>query len=172
MNQKIITIAGILFAVIFIVALALVFKNVMGFTDTANKQLTHIQELVESADLSAYDRKVVSGDSVVSAINKLRETSNGTKMSYVVIENNTPTCYGIHKFDNAQPIKSDGSVASDGDTVAYYLAGEVADSDFDSYKSYNKRADEEGFISPVKEYNSYIMITSNGVAVGVVFKEA
>ena len=29
MNQKIITIAGILFAVIFVVALALVFKNVM-----------------------------------------------------------------------------------------------------------------------------------------------
>lgn len=177
MNQKIITIAGILFAVIFIVALALVFKNVMRFTDTANKQLTHIQELVESADLSAYDRKVVSGDSVVSAINKFREASNGTKMSYVVIDaDNENQYYGMHKFKDITAVKKDpSSVEENMQNIDYYKPVKLDDSndDYTTYYPYDTtiKLGTKGSINPVTEYESYILMTENDVIIGVVFKE-
>ena len=84
MNKKMITIAEIMFAIMFIVLMATLFNTVTRFGNQANNMILNIQQSIEDSDLKAYDNAIISGDAVRSLINGMKETRNGTKMSYMV----------------------------------------------------------------------------------------
>lgn len=163
MNRKIIEIASIAFALVFIILMALIFGNVIDFGNKANNNIMDLKQAVVEADIEQYNGSVVSGDTVISTINKLKETKNGIKMSYAV-------CSGSESSSSAwtyygfKAMKYDSSVGSSGG----YMGTTTASDTYASYKT-SLRPGNNGYISPVQEYTSKIVINENGVLVGIKF---
>lgn len=84
MGDKLVTIAKIMFALVFIIVLAEIFTQVITFGNRSNRQLQAIENNVIEAELAPYDDTIVSGDVVIATINKLQISRNGTKMEYTV----------------------------------------------------------------------------------------
>lgn len=164
-----VTIAEIVFALVFIILMATIFSTVTNFGDSANTALEGIRESIDRAELQAYNNATVSGDTVIATINKLRETKNGLKVSYYVAEltNVTDECifgYGAVTSDN----NSNELVNSDNKSTGYYSSTAKS-----TYKSYNTilKPGEDGFINPVSEYKSILLFNSNGVFIGMAFEQ-
>lgn len=166
MNTKIITIAGIAFALVFVIIMALIFNNVLDFGNSANADITNIKESIASADLEQYNNKIVSGDTVASTINKMKETKDGLKMSYIVCKSPSESTSASNWMvfgqsavmaGTSNPLKhADGtndtnlSLTSAGDRYVTYVTSSKT-------------------ISPVKEYKANILLSGNDVVVGIKF---
>ena len=153
MNQKILMIAGIVFALVFIIAIAGILSGVINFSENMNRGISHLNEQIMESEFEIYNNTTVSGDRVVAAINRLKETKSGLKMSYAVYTTSGWQYYGHQGF----------SVNAGDDTVSF--GSSVA------YRSYNTgtQVTDAGFISPAKEYKSTIVMNKNGVVVGIAF---
>ena len=122
MDRKIVTIAEIGFALVFVMILSFIFYNIYGYSNDLNLDVETMQEVVNEADLAPYDNKTVSGDTVMSTINKMKEAKGGLSMSYGVCNGSTATAsnwqfygYGALKY------------ASGEGNPAYYADGDEAD---------------------------------------------
>lgn len=173
MNKKIITIAEVGFALIFVIIMAVIVSTVLGFGNKANISLSSMEQAMEEADLAIYNGQTVSGDTVTATINKLKETKNGIKMSYVVNSNDTN---GWIAYGNKSIVARTDSTAS---SLYYYnystqTVEELTDLQVGTsgeYASYNIKPGEEGFISPVDEYEANLVFNTNSVVVGVMFNK-
>lgn len=163
MGKKIITIAEIAFAVVFIMIIAVLFRTVMGFGDNANNTLNNIQKSIEDAEMQSYDNSIVSGDNVVSTINKLMETKNNVRLSYLV----DGESYGYSVLASPGSGKVYDSAGSEISSVGTVTANS-------SYKKYptSLRPGDSEFISPVAEYESQLAFNANGTLVGIIFTPA
>lgn len=84
MNKKIITIAGIVFALIFVVLLAVMMGTITTKANSANSKLVDTLEMTDNTSLSIYDGKVVKGESVISAIQNIKNIGGGMKLQITV----------------------------------------------------------------------------------------
>lgn len=84
MNKKIITIAGIIFALIFVVLLAVMMGTITTKANSANSKLVDTLEMTDNTSLSIYDNKIVKGESVISAIQNVRNLGGGVKLEIKV----------------------------------------------------------------------------------------
>lgn len=84
MNKKIITIAGIIFALIFVVLLAVMMGTITTKANSANSKLVDTLEMTDNTSLSIYDNKIVKGESVISAIQNVRNLGGGVKLEITV----------------------------------------------------------------------------------------
>ena len=171
MDRKIVTIAEIGFALVFVMILSFIFYNIYGYSNDLNLDVETMQEVVNEADLAPYDNKTVSGDAVMSTINKMKEAKGGLSMSYGVCNGSTATAsnwqfygYGALKY------------ASGEGNPAYYADGDEADNVYvtspsSSYTTHDTSLlpNETGYISPVDTYTSQLVFNQNGVLVGMVF---
>lgn len=164
LDKKILAIAGIVFALVFVILMSLIFMNVINFGEVANNSIERITQVTEEANLEQYNETVVSGDTIIATINKVKETRNGIKMSYAVC-NGAPnsasswTKYGYCKLEYS---------ASEGAEKKYTTIG----TGVTEYKTYDltlTSSDSNKYISPVQEYTSHIITSTNGMIVGVVF---
>lgn len=168
MNKKIITIAEIAFALIFIILMSLIFSNVLGFGNGANANLAKIKEYAAEASLTPYDNTIVSGDTVVSTINKMKETDDGLKLSYIVETRSGWNTYGhksiTHGTGAGTVFGSDGKVVNN-------MTIQTSSNSYSTYRITMRPGDEE-YISPVSEYEAKLLFNTNGVLLGVLFEEA
>lgn len=166
MGKKIITIAEIIFAIVFIIIMALLFNTVTNFGDSANESLTNIKQSIEDADIASYNNTTVSGDTVVSTINKLKTTKNGVKLSYYVdLDTLADNSFGyctIKSGNGAKVLDSDGKE----------LSGYTYSSAETTYVTYKGKAGNTSeFISPVENYTSKLAFNENGVLIGMIFEK-
>ena len=172
MDKKIIVTAEIAFAMAFIVVMALIMSTVSGFGTSTNKRLTNMRETAQMAEFAPYNEGIVSGDTVISTINKLKETPNGTKMSYGVCHGgNMATSsnwkfYGIKRF-----------VYASGQSALYTANNAVVSNlkigSAQAYTTYDvsTAVGAAGYISPAKEYRASILHNKNGNMMGIIFVE-
>lgn len=168
MNQKIITIAGIVFALIFIVLLAVMMSTVTEKTNTANAQMVDTLAMTEGTDLNTMDGSTVRGNMVTSTIKNGKSDSGKDKMFYVVTTGGaggtTTTYYGYGEDGSSMEVFD-----KNGENLDYTeaISGYTPSS---TYVSYNvtdtSRAD---YINEKSAYNAHVLYSKNGVAVGVHF---
>ena len=106
MNQKIIDIAKIVFALIFVVLLAVMMGTISSKGNAANTQLVDTLEMTSNQNLDRYaDGAEVSGEAVVYAINNVDNIGGNTKMCVTVKTkaNTTGVKYGY--IDNGASAK-------------------------------------------------------------------
>lgn len=157
MDRKIVEIALIVFALMFVVLLSIAFGHVVGFGNKANNQIYGIERAIVEADLEQYDNKVISGDAVISTVNKMKELKDGTKMSYAIKADGTWIAYGH------SAIAAVGSIDSIDDSMVG--SAEV------EYTKYEAQVGENGFVSPVDSYKSKVVANTNGVIIGIAFEK-
>lgn len=86
MNKKIITIAGIVFALIFVVLLAVMMGTITNKANSANTKLVDTLEMTDNTSLETYaDESIVKGESVVSAIKNVKSIGGNLKLKITVI---------------------------------------------------------------------------------------
>lgn len=180
MDKKIITIAEVGFALIFIILMASIVGNVIGFGNASNDKLEHIRETVNNAELESYNGSIVSGDTVISTINKMTESDTGVKMSYAVCYNQSnPSLtdtgteshwnfYGCKKIEFSSGAQElvDSNNNSNNPNIENLKSGDGGE--YTKYKIATKPG-ETGYISPVQEFTSTLAFNSNGVLIGIVF---
>lgn len=164
MNKKLITIAEIVFAVVFIILMSQIFGTVNTFGTSINTKLVNIQQSINESDMTAYDGSVVSGDSVRSMINNMKETRNGIKLSYMVVNDASQTGYGYNAITTDT---TNTALDSNGDVIENFGLQDVT-STYNKYDITTKISDDE-FINPVDKYQSYLVFNANGAIVGVTF---
>lgn len=155
-DRKITEIALIIFALVFVILMSIMFGHVVGFGNNTNEQLSNMNRAVIEADLMNYDDTVISGDTVISTINKMKELKDGTKMSYTV-KTTSWTDYGH------QAVAGAGSIDS-------IDAGNVGTAEVE-YKKYSAEVGDSDFISPVDSYKSKVVANENGVIIGIAFEK-
>ncbi len=168
MNRKIVEIVGILMALVFVGVMGVIFTNVIDFGKKAEVNMESLTESVDQAELESYNGKIVSGESVISAINKLKETPNGIKMSYVVSTTGSTTSWVGYGY---QGIKYDATAA--GTSTYGYKIG-INTTAVTKYAEYNTSLEvtDSKFINPVVNYKSDIVFSKNGAILGIAFCKA
>ena len=174
LNKKLITIAEIIFALVFIVMLAVLFTSVMNFSKDTNTKIEGLQKQIADAELESYNggkndnnKMVVSGATVQSTINKLKTTNNGLKLSYIVKIGTSYTQYGHSYISSGSGSGNSALINGLGESVGVKLGTYN-----DTYKTYgNLKPGATGFISPVKEFKSQLLFNKNGVLVGIYFEQ-
>ena len=167
MDKKIITIVEIVFAMVFVMIMALLFKTVTDNTNKQTKLMENLQESITNTELQSYDGTRVSGDTVRSVINKMESTENGIRMSYYVVQNGGSYKYGYKHITDVGA----------GTGALYDSNGASINASFDAtnykYETYNltTQPSSSEFISPVVTYESKIVFNVNGAIIGIMFTE-
>lgn len=161
-----ITIAGIIFSLVFICIMASIFFVVNNQGSGIQNDLLNTKENMVSAEFEAYNEKTVSGDTVISTINKFKQTNTGLKMSYGVCTGSVSSS-GNWKYYGHLGI---GFSSSAGASKWYSQAKATSD----KYTLYNTtlKPGASGYISPTQEFKAHLVKSANDVVVGVVFVKA
>jgi hypothetical protein len=168
MNKKIITIASIVFALIFIVILAVMMGTITNKANSANTKLVDTLEMSDGMELSNYDNGVIKGSGVVNAIKNGKSIAGSQKIWMMVVtkKNNTKKVYGY------------GELGSGSTTTLYYNDGSSTKQEFeynvksnsDTYVTYdvtdNNSAD---YINEQVSFKSYLVKNKNNVVLGIYF---
>lgn len=163
MGNKILVIVGIIFSLIFAIFLINIFSNVTELGNIANNNIMTIQQNIEKADLEAYNDKIVSGDTVISTINKMQTTTNGYKLSYGVCLGSEGTSSNW-KFYGYKGLKFSSAVGSSG----HYIIASTPQVEYINYET-SLKPGNSGYISPVDEFNAHIVTNENGIIIGIIF---
>lgn len=179
MNKKIVTIAEIAFALVFVLIIAVIFSRVYNVGNTINLDIENMQETINDAGLAPYDDKTVSGDTVMSTINKMETTRNGMAMSYAVCASSGDGAQAVEgnwEFYGHQAIGFTSNQANAEDITLFdsngnKITGLGSAASQSTYTKYNTNLvpNENGYISPVKTYLSKLVFNKNGVLVGMAF---
>ena len=85
MNKKILTITGIVFALIFVVILSVMMSTITTKGNDANTQLVDTLEMTSNANLDLYEHGAsVKGEQVINAIKNVRNLGGDVKMVITV----------------------------------------------------------------------------------------
>lgn len=164
MNEKIIAIAGIVFALIFIVLLAVMMSTVTEKTNTANAQMVDTLAMTEGTDVSQLDGEDVKGNYVISTINN-GKTSSGEKMAYLVKTRASDdyVYYGYGSDSGNNVDITDESAAETG--ISQVGMG-------NEYKSYNiTDSSSPDYVNETDVFILNVLKNNNDVVVGVAFTQ-
>lgn len=85
MGKKIITIASIVFALIFVVLLAVMMGTITNKGNSANTKLVDTLEMTDSTSLDTYaDGSIIKGEAVISAIKNVKTIGGNLKLQIIV----------------------------------------------------------------------------------------
>lgn len=160
MNKKIITIAEIVFALIFVVILAVIMGTITNKGNSANTKLVDTLEMTDGMSLQNYDGTQVKGGAVVNAIRNGKSLGGDLKL-FIWVDTGMDTtgkCYGYGKSSGGNSINTvnfSKSVYTD-----------------DSYNNYTApSSDSADYISESAEFASKLVKNSNDVIVGIYFEQ-
>jgi hypothetical protein len=165
MNNKIIAVVSMILALIFTSALILIYSNIDKFSRGAQNEVSTINSNAVYSEFEAYNDTTVSGDTVISTINKFRETRDGVKLSYLVIRDSTIGKYGLSNI-----IKGTNSAKVlykfNGDAISGYIVNDITKESSATYVLYDNDSSLE--IYPNDKYKSTVACRS-GYPIGIIF---
>lgn len=163
MDHKIVTIAGIVFSMVFIMIMASIFFVAQDYGESTHNEMLNTKQRAVAAELESYNERIVSGDTVISTINKMKETTDGLKLSYGVCVT-SPSEEGNWQWYGYGGLK----YSSESGASGYYTGTQ---STVTSYKLYDTtiKPGTDGYVSPTKEFKAHLISNTNGIIVGIVF---
>ena len=166
MNTKIITIASVVFALIFVVLLAVMMGTITNKGNSANTKLVDTLEISSGTDLSGYDNVTIKGSTVISAITNGKTLNGDTKMWIMVETGEQTSVYGYGtKTGDASDLLDD---------LQYSDATEFTKSVYAStqYTYYsNSDSSSSDYINEAAYFDSNIISNKNGIIVGIYCKQ-
>lgn len=164
MNKKIITIAGIVFALIFVVLLAIMMGTITNKTNSANTKLVDTLEMSDGMDLANYENTMIKGSSVENAIKNGKSLGGNLKLFfYVETGEGSEEVYG---YGTKSGSAMSGLKMSDGSSFNKSVARSNV------YKSYGQNdSTKKDYINESAEFNSYTIKNENNVTVGLYLKQ-
>ena len=194
MDKKVLLIAVIVFALIFVVLMAVLMGTVTNKTNAANTKLVDTLDMTEGMELSNYDGATMKGNAVINAINNGKSLGGKTKLwIYVITKGNgdaknthgeiygyadTASGTGTGSFGamyyskNTSKANNGGWVADAKAAVKDTSKSTMADTILPSanYRTYSAPlSTEANFINESAEFSSYLVRNVNDVVVGIYF---
>ena len=144
MNKKIIVIAEITFALIFVVLLALFMSTITSKGNVANTNLINTLETTGGTSLQQYDNGQMKGEAVINAIRNVKTLGDDVKLELVVF-----------------------NTKDTGGTAYGYVKGET------TIKAYEKpdNNDDKLYINPAADYITKLVRNKNNVVIGIHFSQ-
>lgn len=148
MSKKIITIAEIVFALIFVVILALFMSTITNKGNSANTKLVDTLEMTDNTSLNSYDGSEMKGEAVINAIKNVKSIGGDLKLKVVVKTkmNTSGAEYGFTATSATEPVAYDGTAAS-------------------------KDSGHNDYINPSALFSSELVKNSNNVVTGITFTQ-
>lgn len=144
MNKKIITIAEIVFALIFVVLLAVFMATINSKGNSANNQLVDVLESTDSSNVKSYPNGgTVKGSTVEMALDQISSLAGDINTFKIMVTTN------------------DSDDSDDIETV------------YDKQTSYNiTNTKDSKYINPKADFKCWHEINNNGVITGLVFAQS
>ena len=153
MNKKIITIAEIVFALIFVVPLAVFMATINSKGNSANNQLVNTLESTGTTSLQNYDGKDVKGSTVVTALDNYKSIGEELKLTMIVTTKATTSKGEISDGDGGKHI---------GKAYGYKENG-------GEYDAYSASADDNDYINLSANFHCELVKNENDVVIGIHF---
>lgn len=103
MNKKIITIAEIVFALIFVVLLAVFMATINSKGNSANNQLVDTLEATDSSNVKSYPNGgTVKGSTVEMALDQIKSLAGDVNKFYIVVVTNQTEANGNEDYDDKE----------------------------------------------------------------------
>lgn len=157
MNKKIITIAGIVFALIFVVLLAVMMGTITTKANSANSKLVDTLEMTDNTSLSIYDDTTVKGESVLNAIKNVKQIGSGTKLEITVVTGNGKTDYYGYTTKAKTENLPEGEKKNDFSVTPRTSTPSNANNDY--------------YINPSANFKSTLDPNDNDVVIGIKFEQ-
>lgn len=143
MNKKIITIAEIVFALVFVVLLSVFMATINSKGNTANNQLVDTLEMTDGTSISKYSTgETVKGTDVANVVNNYKTIGGNLKLEIVVV------------------------TKSNANGVAYgYERGKSST----HTKAYNSDSTNANYINPTADFTPTVCKNANGVEDRIIF---
>lgn len=151
MNKKIITIAEVVFALIFVILLALFMSTIITKGNSTNTQLIDTLETTGGTSLNSYDHATMKGEAVISAIRNVKSIGDGTLRLELDV-------YTIKSMSNT------GTNAVKGQAYGYILNKST---DLVVFKA--KDPTDKFYINPAADFHSVLCYNNNNVCIGIIF---
>ena len=163
MNKKIIITACIVFALIFVVILAVMMGTISQKANDANTQLVDTLNSVSGLDLSSYDGKDIKGNVVVNAINNSNNSS--TKLFYYVttLEGNTDAIYGYGSKTSGDGGQLLSNLKASGSTFNKTVYSS------NTFNTYDALPNDADYINEKATFSSKLIKNANDMTVGIYF---
>ena len=167
MNKKIITIAEIVFALIFVVLLAVFMATINSKGNAANTQLVNTLDSTGTTSTQSYNGTTVKGSTVTTALDNFKSIGGDNKITMVVttkMGSINKTEDETHKWDEVQGwVGSDDSESK----VSGYLYG--YDNNGKELSKYASSAEEDWYINPSANFDCELIYNANDVIIGIWF---
>ena len=163
MNKKIIITACIVFALIFVVILAVMMGTISQKGNDANTQLVDTLNSVSGLDLSSYDGKTMKGNVVVNAINN-NNNSSSKLFYYVKTAAGDTSVYGYATKNDSGDISGEYKNDENSDVTIRVDAST-------SFKDYTPSPNDAYHINEEANFKSYLIRNLNDVVIGIYFEQ-
>lgn len=167
MNKKIITIAEIVFALIFVVLLAVFMATINSKGNAANTQLVNTLDSTGTTSTQNYNGTDVKGSTVTTALDNFKSIGGDNKITMIV-----ETSMGNNTSDPDAPDWGTltGTIGSDTNANASgYMYG--YDEDGVELPKYKASAEDAWYINPSGNFHCELIYNANDVVVGIHFKQ-
>lgn len=167
MNKKIITIAEIVFALIFVVLLAVFMATINSKGNAANTQLVNTLDSTGTTSTQSYNGTDVKGSTVTTALDNFKSIGGDNKITMVVTTKmgSSDEKDDTHIWDDVS-----GTIAgSDDSTVSGYVYG--YDNDGSELPKYTASAEDAWYINPSANFHCELIYNDNDVVIGIWFNQ-
>lgn len=162
MEHKIITIAAIVFALVFVLILAVMMGTITNKANTANTQLSDTLNMTGGTGLERYDNTEVNGQTVIDACKNASAIGGNTKLIIAVQTTASGSSYAIYGYG-----QSGGSSIGDAGDKGSISA--TPDTKWHSYDA--STAAENDVINSNAQFSSKLIVNTNGVTTGILFTQ-
>ena len=165
MNKKIITIAEIVFALIFVVLLAVFMATINSKGNAANTQLVNTLDSTGTTSTQSYNGTDVKGSTVTTALDNFKSIGGDNKVTMVVA-----TAMGNDLDNDDAPVWTSvtGTIAGkDNQTAKGYIFG--YDGDGKELPKYMASAEDAWYINPSANFHCELIYNANDVVIGIWF---
>ena len=175
MGEKILTIAKVVFALVFVIVLAVLVSVIMGKMSSSTTKLTNTLEATDATTVDAYDDTTIKGSEVITVLNAGQSMGGDSKLAFIVNNKNTDAdglkCYGYGDFSD---VASDECFEKDLSTAIPYAYHTTTKKGIatkaDTYVQYNQTDSRKAdYISTSASYKSTLLYNKNGALKGIIF---
>ena len=167
MNKKIITIAEIVFALIFVVLLAVFMATINSKGNAANTQLVNTLDSTGTTSTQNYNGTDVKGSTVTTALDNFKSIGGDNKITMIV-----QTSMGNTSSDPDKPHwgKLSGTIGNNTNANVYgYMYG--YNEDGVELPKYMASAEDAWYINPSGNFHCELIYNANDVVVGIYFEQ-
>lgn len=161
MEHKIIAIAAIVFALVFVLILAVMMGTITNKANTANTQLSDTLNMTGGTGLERYDNTEVNGQTVIDACKNASAIGGNSKL-IIAVKTTAASSNAIYGYGTS----GGSSIGDAGDS------GSVSASPDTKWHAYDaSAADEKNVINSNAQFSSKLIVNKNGVTTGILFTQ-